>query len=183
MSNGSGDLPALAKDPTDNRSLIAMFTAFKFPDSQIVRFNVIVRFCLEECEPVSRQSQLSYLRFYVYLWLFAISLKTVCRGGQLSYGRKRRSIEQPLNAEVTEIFKNMTPAELPLQLSIVVQSPMITADHLLSRENPVPDTILLASGSEFSLLLHLIIRYSYIFQKKTLETSILNVWLQEVSSP
>ncbi|XP_050445248.1 uncharacterized protein LOC126848390 isoform X3 [Cataglyphis hispanica] len=67
--------PALLKDPMDNRSLISTFTAFKFPDSQIVRFNVIVRFCLEECEP------------------------TTCRGGQISYGRKRRSIEQPLIAE------------------------------------------------------------------------------------
>ncbi|XP_029179232.1 uncharacterized protein LOC114946745 isoform X3 [Nylanderia fulva] len=114
--------PALLKDPMDNRSLISTFTAFKFPDSQIVRFNVIVRFCLEECEP------------------------TTCRGGQISYGRKRRSIEQPLIAEVTEIFRNLTPTELPLQLSIVVQSPVITADHLLSRENPVPDTVLITGG-------------------------------------
>ncbi|KAL6439360.1 hypothetical protein ACFW04_003895 [Cataglyphis niger] len=114
--------PALLKDPMDNRSLISTFTAFKFPDSQIVRFNVIVRFCLEECEP------------------------TTCRGGQISYGRKRRSIEEPLIAEVTEIFRNLTPAELPLQLSIVVQSPVITADHLLSRENSVPDTVLITGG-------------------------------------
>ncbi|EZA51621.1 hypothetical protein X777_08805 [Ooceraea biroi] len=114
--------PALLKDPVDNRSLISTFTAFKFPDSQIVRFNVIVRFCLEECEP------------------------TTCRGGQISYGRKRRSIEQPLIAEVTEVFRNLTPAELPLQLSIVVQSPVITADQLLSRENPSPDTVLITGG-------------------------------------
>ncbi|XP_070170904.1 uncharacterized protein [Polyergus mexicanus] len=124
--------PALLKDPMDNRSLISTFTAFKFPDSQIVRFNVIVRFCLEECEP------------------------TTCRGGQISYGRKRRSIEQPLIAEVTEIFRNLTPAELPLQLSIVVQSPVITADHLLSRENPVPDTVVITGGNA-SLALGLLI--------------------------
>lgn len=48
--------PALLKDPTDNRSLISTFTAFKFPDSQIVRFNIVVRFCLEQCEPVNKQS-------------------------------------------------------------------------------------------------------------------------------
>lgn len=78
-----------------------------------------------------------------------IFLKVTCRGGQISYGRKRRSIEQPLIAEVTEIFRNLTPAELPLQLSIVVQSPVITADHLLSRENSVPDTVLITGGSEF----------------------------------
>lgn len=45
--------PALAKDPLDERSLVASFAAFKFPDSQLVRFNVIVRFCLEKCVPVS----------------------------------------------------------------------------------------------------------------------------------
>ncbi|XP_032683048.1 uncharacterized protein LOC116849728 isoform X2 [Odontomachus brunneus] len=113
--------PALSKDPTDNRSLIAPFTAFKFPDSQIVRFNVIVKFCFEECQP------------------------TTCRGGQISYGRRRRSIEQTTVAnETTEIFRNLTPTEMPLQLSIVVQSPVITADHLMSRDNSAPDTVLLA---------------------------------------
>ncbi|KAH0945783.1 hypothetical protein HN011_010617 [Eciton burchellii] len=114
--------PALLKDPADNRSLISTFTAFKFPDSQIVRFNVIVRFCLEKCEP------------------------TMCRGGQMSYGRKRRSLslEQPLIAEVTEVYGNLT--ELPLQLSIVVQSPVITADQLLSRESSSPDTLLITGG-------------------------------------
>jgi hypothetical protein len=51
--------PGLVKDPTDNRSLIAEFSAFKFPSSQHVRFNVIVRFCLEACEPVSEDIQSS----------------------------------------------------------------------------------------------------------------------------
>lgn len=77
-----------------------------------------------------------------------ISLKAICRGGQPSYGRKRRSIEEPVTAEVTEIFRNLTPVELPLELSIVVQSPVITADHL-SRENP--DTLLITGGSEFNI--------------------------------
>lgn len=77
-----------------------------------------------------------------------ISLKATCRGGQLSYGRKRRSIEEPVTAEVTEIFRNLTPAELPLQLSIVVQSPVVTASHL-SREKP--DTLLITGGSEFNI--------------------------------
>lgn len=46
--------PALSKDPVDGRSLIATFTAFKFPNSQRVRFNVLVRFCLDKCIPVSQ---------------------------------------------------------------------------------------------------------------------------------
>ncbi|XP_014479294.1 PREDICTED: uncharacterized protein LOC106746789 isoform X2 [Dinoponera quadriceps] len=118
----SATFPALLKDPTDNRSLVAAFTAFKFPDSQIVRFNVIVKFCFEMCEP------------------------TICGGGNISYGKRRRSVEETttVSGEVMEIFKNLTPTEMPLQLSIVVQSPMITADHLMSRENPVPDTVLIA---------------------------------------
>jgi len=77
-----------------------------------------------------------------------ISLKAICRGGQPSYGRKRRSIEKPVTAEVTEIFRNLTPVELPLELSIVVQSPVITADPL-SRENP--DTLLITDGSKFNI--------------------------------
>jgi hypothetical protein len=77
-----------------------------------------------------------------------IFLKARCRGGQISYGRRRRSIEEPVIAEVTEIYRNLTPAELPLQLSIVVQSPVVTAGHL-SRENP--DTLLITGGSEFNI--------------------------------
>jgi len=69
----------------------------------------------------------------------------------MSYGRKRRSLslEQPLIAEVTEVYGNLT--ELPLQLSIVVQSPVITADQLLSRESSSPDTLLITGGSESNL--------------------------------
>ena len=61
--------PALTKDPLDGRSLISTFAAFKFPDSQLVRFNVIVRFCLEKCTP------------------------TICKGDQISYGRRKRAGE------------------------------------------------------------------------------------------
>lgn len=60
----SATFPALSKDPTDNRSLVATFTAFKFPDSQIVRFNVIVKFCFEECEPVSKRLSCSLLESF-----------------------------------------------------------------------------------------------------------------------
>ena len=49
----SNVFPALLKDPIDNRSLIGEFSAFRFPNSQQVGFSVIVKFCLEKCEPVS----------------------------------------------------------------------------------------------------------------------------------
>lgn len=122
--------PALMKDPRDNRSLISTFTAFKFPDSQLVRFNVIVKFCMDECAPAT------------------------CRGGQLSYGRRKRSTATESGVvQATETPRNTTPDELPLQLSIIVQSPVISADPLLSRETSAPDTVLLAGGNSVDGLL------------------------------
>lgn len=150
--------PALSKDPIDNRSLVATFTAFKFPESQLVRFNVIVKFCMDVCEPVSRRSFSLSISFEVIrippvpsAFLFFFSFQTNCSDGRVSYGRRRRSsivasTSEPYVAEVTELFRNKTPDELPLQLSIIVQSPVIFADPLLSRENTTPDTILIAGG-------------------------------------
>ncbi|KAK9308878.1 hypothetical protein QLX08_001291 [Tetragonisca angustula] len=117
--------PVLSKDPTDGRSLIATFTAFKFPDSQLVRFNVIVRFCLDKCMP------------------------TICNGNKLSYGKKKRASESWITSpsydtKATRMFGNEIPEELPLELSIIVQSSVASsADRLSSRENSSPDTVLI----------------------------------------
>ncbi|XP_076630697.1 uncharacterized protein LOC143346465 isoform X1 [Colletes latitarsis] len=124
----SSTFPALAKDPRDGRSLTSTFTAFKFPNSQLVRFNVIVRFCLEECTP------------------------TKCTGGHLSYGRRKRETglpnAAPYNATVTQVSQDETPEELPLQLSIIVQNSVpSSADRLSSRENGSPDTVLITNGN------------------------------------
>ncbi|XP_015604224.1 uncharacterized protein LOC107272038 [Cephus cinctus] len=128
-----GTFPALRKDPTDNRSLIARFTTFKFPNSQLVRFNVVVKFCLDTCEPAR------------------------CRGGSISYGRRRRSVFPEASvanvSEIPGVAKNQTPEELPLQLSIIVQSPVISADPLLSTDGTNPDTILIAGGQALDGLL------------------------------
>ncbi|CAK9824833.1 hypothetical protein ANTRET_LOCUS2937 [Anthophora retusa] len=108
--------PVLSKDPLDARSLVATFTAFKFPDSQLVRFNVIVRFCLEKCTPAN------------------------CNADKPSYGKKKRASESPSPPD------RQTPDELPLQLSIIVQNPIASsADRLSSspRENSSPDTVLI----------------------------------------
>lgn len=131
----STTFPALTKDPLDGRSLIATFTAFKFPNSQIVRFNVIVRFCLQKCTP------------------------TVCNGDKLSYGKRKRSIESEnthsiYNDETTPMFQNETPEELPLYLSIIVQNPVASsADRLSSRENVSPDTVLITGENSMDGLL------------------------------
>lgn len=44
--------PAMTRDTYNNKSLLSTFTAFKFPDSPRVRFDVVVKFCLGECESV-----------------------------------------------------------------------------------------------------------------------------------
>ncbi|XP_076678030.1 uncharacterized protein LOC143374068 isoform X2 [Andrena cerasifolii] len=126
--------PALSKDPADGRSLDSTFTAFKFPDSQLVRFNVIVRFCLGECTP------------------------TKCKGGRPSYGRRKRSTEsqsltRPYDAQVTKVSQETMPDELPLQLSIIVQSPVVsTADRLSSRDTTFPDTVLITGRNSTDAL-------------------------------
>lgn len=91
----------------------------------------------------------SFFSFFIF--------KTHCEGNRVSYGRRKRtstvvaSTSEPyIAAEVTEIFRNKTPDELPLQLSIIVQSPVIFADPLLSRDNTTPDTILIAGGRKFN---------------------------------
>lgn len=122
--------PVLSKDPTDGRSLIATFTAFKFPDSQLVRFNVIVRFCLDKCMP------------------------TICNGNKLSYGKRKRAsgswITPPTyDTKTTRMFGDEIPEELPLELSIIVQSSIASsADRLSSRENSSPDTVLITKESK-----------------------------------
>ncbi|XP_060825016.1 uncharacterized protein LOC132911977 isoform X1 [Bombus pascuorum] len=127
--------PALSKDPVDGRSLIATFTAFKFPNSQRVRFNVLVRFCSDKCIP------------------------TNCNGDKPSYGKKKRASESwstqtTYHTETTPTSKDETPDELSLELSIIVQNSVASsADRLSSRENSSPDTVLIAGGSEFRKLL------------------------------
>ena len=44
--------PSLQPIP-NSRSLQGKFEAFKFSEDQVVRFQVNVQFCLEECRPVS----------------------------------------------------------------------------------------------------------------------------------
>ena len=45
--------PAFSKASPSSKSLIANFRAFKFPNSFIVRFSVMVQFCPGTCPPVS----------------------------------------------------------------------------------------------------------------------------------
>jgi len=60
--------PGLQKIP-GSRDLQGSFEAFKFSDTSVVRFQVNVQFCVDECNPVE------------------------CGNGIQSYGRKRRSVD------------------------------------------------------------------------------------------
>ncbi|XP_051160478.1 uncharacterized protein LOC127281034 [Leptopilina boulardi] len=123
----SNVFPALMKDPADNRSLIGEFNAFRFPDSHGVRFTVVVKFCLEKCEP------------------------TICKSRQISYGRKRREINRnSTDANVYEINKNSESSaldELSLQFLILVEDDNINPDFLLSGLHSKPDTCLNNNGN------------------------------------
>ncbi|KZC11093.1 PREDICTED: uncharacterized protein LOC107189204 [Dufourea novaeangliae] len=120
--------PPLSKDPADGRSLIATFAAFKIPNSLIVRFNVIVRFCAMECVPAK------------------------CNGDVLSYGKRKRETGPP-NVRAFEdaipVGDEITPDQLPLQISIIVHNPVASsADRLSSREkHPSPDTVLITGAN------------------------------------
>nr|XP_033342757.1 uncharacterized protein LOC117229920 isoform X1 [Megalopta genalis] len=110
--------PALSKDPADGRSLIATFAAFKFPDSQLVRFNVLVRFCAEVCTP------------------------TKCNGNRFSFGRRKREI---VKASSNDTTPEELPLQLSI---IVQNPVAPTPDRLSSRgRNGNPDTVLITAGN------------------------------------
>ncbi|KAK0096387.1 hypothetical protein PV326_005623 [Microctonus aethiopoides] len=119
--------PAMYKDPVDNRSLISTFTAFKFPDSYRVKFNVIVKFCLTECQSVQ------------------------CRTGVLSFGKQKRSLAMVKPIDTNFDSTNTTLNELPLEWSIIVRDDAIAADSLRAAKSP--DTILIAGEQSVEGLL------------------------------
>lgn len=126
--NGRGDLQILLIDangcPTDSRifpalekipgtkSLQSRFQAFKFSEDPVVRFDVNVHFCLEECAPVT------------------------CPGGMISYGRKRRS-PQHTEWTVTDIVP-----DYPLVAAIVVEEAAIKGPNASTDYSEAEGTIL-----------------------------------------
>ena len=75
--------PGLQKLP-DSRDLQGSFEAFKFSDTSVVRFQVNVQFCVDECNPVE------------------------CGDGIKSYGRRKRSVNS-----TTESTKMTSTVTLP----------------------------------------------------------------------
>ncbi|XP_034943908.1 uncharacterized protein [Chelonus insularis] len=117
--------PGLHKDPTDNRSLISTFTAFKFPESYRVKFNVIVRFCLTYCEP------------------------PICRNDIIYLAKPKRAITtiSAINPNST----NGTIDELSLESFLTVRDAKVAADPL--RAGKGPDTVLIAGEQSMDGLL------------------------------
>ncbi|XP_068081538.1 uncharacterized protein [Anabrus simplex] len=78
--------PALRRISPDSKSLVANFRAFKFPRSNVVKFNATVHFCPGSCEPVN------------------------CESGLISYGKRRRKRE----AMVTDNMFQELPLQFAL---------------------------------------------------------------------
>ncbi|XP_072388554.1 uncharacterized protein [Diabrotica undecimpunctata] len=116
--------PALTKVRTEDKvALTANFQAFKFADSPIVRFSVIIQFCVEECPAVN------------------------CAGNVISYGRRKRETTQietingttviQLNRTVVQPRSN-TMFEMPLEyIMIVRQSNKFVSDRLVLGDNKI----------------------------------------------
>ncbi|XP_035229009.1 uncharacterized protein LOC118201091 isoform X2 [Stegodyphus dumicola] len=78
--------PALQLDPSDQKSLLSTFKAFRFPSSGMVNFEVQIRFCQEKCEQVR------------------------CGGKGPSYGRKKRDLKE--EEEISLTFNNISNPSL-----------------------------------------------------------------------
>ncbi|CAG9863954.1 unnamed protein product [Phyllotreta striolata] len=114
--------PALRKIVTKDRiELTAVFQAFKFTDSPIVRFSVNIQFCVGECPPV------------------------ICGTNIVSHGRKRRGLKIEtingtsvikLNRNDLRHNKTSVMFQMPLEyIMIVKDSNKYQADRLVTADN------------------------------------------------
>lgn len=112
--------PGLSKVP-GTRDLQGRFEAFKFSDTSVVRFQVNVQFCVDECNPVD------------------------CGEGVQSYGRKRRSADSDdyltpgLTTPVTQAPVAVTQAPGASGITLLPQEPF--ANKLVYDPNLDQDVI------------------------------------------
>ncbi|XP_066149792.1 uncharacterized protein [Euwallacea fornicatus] len=122
--------PMLQKiSTTTGKKLMATFQAFKFANSPVVRFSVIVQFCPKECIPIQ------------------------CENNAQSYGRKRREIEshlletingtQRIQAQTQQNFLKIIK-QRTTQSSVVNQMPLEYV-MVVRDSNTRPDRLILGN--------------------------------------
>ncbi|CAH1118952.1 unnamed protein product [Phaedon cochleariae] len=113
--------------------LVANFQAFKFANSPIVRFSVIIQFCVGECPPVD------------------------CGNNIMSYGRKRRDTQSQaiytMNGTTVEKVnrsefedRSSVMYEMPLEYIMLVRDTKSTSDRLVVGDN----NKILVAGYDYS---------------------------------
>ncbi|KAL1498109.1 hypothetical protein ABEB36_008963 [Hypothenemus hampei] len=121
------------------RKIQATFQAFKFASSSIIRFSVLVQFCLNACMPIK------------------------CKNNVESYGKKKREISSRNEANLAT--KSSVMPQMPLEYVMVVRSLNSHPDRLILGNN---DGKLLVAGfnyatnevcMDFSLVIGLIITW------------------------
>ncbi|KAK4308028.1 hypothetical protein Pmani_020258 [Petrolisthes manimaculis] len=130
--------PSLQPLPGTNKSLQGKFEAFKFSEDQVVRFQVNVQFCLEECRPARCGPIVSYgkrrrrrrsLKKGHQSSLVTLGGELTLVGGQVTFRNEDDEEEEEEkeedDEEVEEIDPDSVYHEMPLQKEIIVDSSTI----------------------------------------------------------
>merc|ERR1719474_1965197 len=112
--------PGLQKIP-DSRNLQGSFEAFKFSDTSVVRFQVNVQFCVDECNPVD------------------------CGDGISSYGRKRRSPDSLISQTLTV---DLPPKTVPEAFASRLVYDDYLGQEVLYSDTPLSKEIYVESGTK-----------------------------------
>jgi len=112
--------PGLQKIP-GSRDLQGSFEAFKFSDTSVVRFQVNVQFCVDECNPV------------------------VCTNGIRSYGRKRRSPDSLISRTLTV---DLPAKEVPEAFASRLVYDDYLGQEVLVSNTPLSKEIYVESGTK-----------------------------------
>jgi len=112
--------PGLQKIP-GSRDLQGSFEAFKFSDTSVVRFQVNVQFCVDECNPV------------------------VCTNGIRSYGRKRRSPDSLISQTLTV---DLPPKTVPEAFASRLVYDDYLGQEVLYSDTPLSKEIYVESGTK-----------------------------------
>eukprot|EP00090_Calanus_glacialis_P030486 TRINITY_DN4919_c0_g1_i1.p1 TRINITY_DN4919_c0_g1~~TRINITY_DN4919_c0_g1_i1.p1 ORF type:complete len:724 (-),score=176.09 TRINITY_DN4919_c0_g1_i1:269-2440(-) len=111
--------PGLQKLP-DSRDLQGSFEAFKFSDTSVVRFQVNVQFCVDECNPVE------------------------CGDGLQSYGRRKRSPDSLISHILTV---DLPPPSVPESFASRLVYDDYLGQEVLYSDTPLSKEIYVESGT------------------------------------